>query len=71
MVKKYGSKREKFQVTDEQRPVQEMEQVMDVELFLEGQAQWEEDRPHRLAIMHGMFQHAAAEGWKEAEWIVH
>ena len=46
MVKKYGSKREKFQVakwwaTDEQRPVQEMEWVMDVELFLEGQAQWE------------------------------
>ena len=43
MVKKYGSKREKFQVakqwaTDEQRPVRETEQVMDVELFLKGQA---------------------------------
>ena len=41
MVKKYGSKREKFQVTkwqatDEWRPVWEMEWVMDVELFLEG-----------------------------------
>ena len=76
MVKKYGSKREKFQVakqqaTDEHRPVQEMEQVMDVELFLEGQARWEEDSPHHLAIIHEMFQHAAAEGWKEAEWIVH
>ena len=75
MVKKYGSKREKFQVTkqwaaDEQRPVWEMEQVMDVELFLEGQAWWEEDSPHHLAIMHEMFQHAAAKGWKETEQIV-
>ena len=43
---------------------------MDVELFLEGQAQWEEDSPHCLAIMHEMFQHAAAEGQKEVEWIV-
>ena len=76
MVKKYGSKREKFQVTkwqaaDEQRPVREMEQEMDVELFLEGQARWEEDSPHHLAIMHKLFQHAAAEGQKEVEWIVH
>ena len=43
---------------------------MDVELFLEDQAQWEEDSPHHLAIMHEMFQHAAAKGQKEAEWIV-
>ena len=67
MVKKYGSKREKFQVAkwwaaDEQRPVWEMERVMDVELFLEGQAQWEEDSPHCLVIMHEMFQHTAAKG---------
>ena len=45
MVKKYSNKREKFQVAkwwaaDEQRVVQEMERVMDVELFLEGQARW-------------------------------
>ena len=75
MVKKYGSKREKFQVakqcaTDEWRLVWEMEQVMDVELFLDCQAQWEEDSPHHLAIMHKMFQHAAAKGQKEVEWIV-
>ena len=43
---------------------------MDVELFLEGQAQWEEDSPHCLTIMHEMFQHAAAEEQKKAEWIV-
>ena len=76
MVRKYGSKKENFQVTkwwaaDEGRLVQEMEWVMDVELFLEGQIQWEEDSPHHLAMMHEMFQHAAAEGQKEAEWIVH
>ena len=44
---------------------------MDVELFLEGQAQWEEDSPHHLAIMHEMFQHAAAKGQKQVERIVH
>ena len=75
MVKKYGSKREKFQVAkqqaaDEWRPVREMEWLMNVELFLEGQAQWEEDSPHLLVIMHEIFQHAAAEGQKEAEQIV-
>ena len=60
MVRKYGSKKEKFQVAkwwaaDEGRLVQEMEQVMDIELFLEGQTQWEEDSPHCLAMMHEMF----------------
>ena len=75
MVRKYGSKKEKFQVTkqwaaDEGRLVWEMEWVMDIELFLEGQTQWEEDSPHHFAMMHEMFQHAAAEGWKEAEKIV-
>ena len=76
MFNKYGSKREKFQVVkwqaaDEWRPVREMEQVMDVELFHEGQAQWEDDSPHHLAIMHEMFQHAAAKGQTQVEWIVH
>ena len=75
MVRKYGSKKEKFQVAkqwaaDEGRLVWEMERVMDIELILEGQTQWEEDSPHHLAMMHEMFQHAAAKGWKEAEWIV-
>ena len=35
---------------------------MDIELFLESQAQWEENSPHHMAIMHEMFQHAAAKG---------
>ena len=44
---------------------------MDVELFLGIQDRWAEDSPHRMVILHEMFQHAAAKGWKEAEWIVH
>ena len=44
---------------------------MDVQLFLESQTLWEEDSPHCLAIMHEMFQHAAAKGEKEAKWIIH
>ena len=53
MIKKYGSKREKFQVAkhraaDEQRPVREMEEVMDVELFLEGQGPMGRRQPSPL-----------------------
>ena len=72
MVAQYCSKREKFQMakkrsTEEWRPVQELEQTMDVELFLEIQNSWPEDSPHHLVILHEMFQHAAIEGQKEAE----
>ena len=75
MVGKCKSKQEKFQVTkwqaaDEQKPVREMERVMDVELFLGLQDRWAEDSPHCLVILYEMFRHAAAEGQKEAEWIV-
>ena len=75
MVAEYKSKREKFQATkqqaaDEQRPVREMERIMDVDLFLRIQDRWVEDSPHRMVILHEMFQHAAAEGQKEAEWII-
>ena len=47
-----------------------MERIMDVELFLGIQGQWAEDSPHCVAIIHEMFQHAAAEGQKEVEWII-
>ena len=43
---------------------------MDVELFLGIQDRWAEDSPHCLVILHEMFRHVAAKGWKEAEWIV-
>ena len=52
---------------EEQRPVCELEQAMDGDLFLELQNRWPEDSPHHLVILHEMFWHAAIEGWKEAE----
>ena len=76
MVAQYYSKREKFQMakkrsTEEHRPVRELEQAMDVELFLELQNSWPEDSPHRFVILHEMFQHAAMEGQKEVERTIH
>ena len=75
MVAEYKSKWEKFQAAKwqaagEQKPVREMERVMDVELFLGIQDRWTEDSPHHLVILHEMFRHAAAKGWKEVEWII-
>ena len=75
LVAKYRNKWEKTQEakrrsTVEQRPVHELERVMDVDLFLEIQGKWAEDSPHHLVILHEMFCHAASEGWKEAERII-
>ena len=72
MVAKYCNKWEKSQEAKwrsavEQRPVQELERAMDMDLFLEIQSNWAEDSPHHLVILHEMFCHAASEGWKEAE----
>ena len=50
--------------------VQETECLMDVELFLEGQARWEMDSPHCLVILLKMFQHALEQGQKEAECLI-
>ena len=44
--------------------------MMDVELFLEGQAKWEADSPHHLMMFYEMFWHAMDQGWKEAEQTV-
>ena len=44
---------------------------MDVELFLRIKDQWAEDSSHCMIILQKMFQHAAAEGQKEAEQIIH
>ena len=48
-----------------------MEWVMDVDLFLEIQNKWAEDSPHHLVILYEMFWHAAIEGQKEVEQIMH
>ena len=75
MVAKYGCKRGKSREakrrsTEEWKPVQEMERVVDIDLFLEAQKQWAKDSPHHLVILHEMFLHATSEGRKEAEWVV-
>ena len=57
----------KKQSTEEHRPVQELEQTMDVELFLDLQGNWPEDSPHHLIILYEMFWHAANKGQKEVE----
>ena len=75
MVAKHCNKQEKSQEakkrsTVEQRPVHELDRVMDMDLFLEMQSKWAQDSPHCLVLLHEMFCHAASEGQKEAEWIV-
>ena len=76
MVKKYNSKRDKAaapkgQAAWEGWSLRGTKRVMDVELFLDGQAKWEEDSPHWLAMMYEIFRHAANKGQKEAEHTVH
>ena len=44
---------------------------MDMELFLGLPGRWVEDSPHCLVVLYDMFRHAATEGQKEAEWIIH
>ena len=75
MMQKYGSKRDKAlatkgQAAKEGLSLQEAERVMDIELFLEGQAKWEADSPHCLMMLYKMFHHAADQGQKEAEQTV-
>ena len=60
----------KKQAVKEGLSVQEAEQVMDVELFLEGQTKWETYSSHCLMMLYEMFQHAVAQGWKEVEQMV-
>ena len=61
----------KEQANKEGLSVWEVECHIDVELFLEGQARWEEDSPHCLIILHEMFQYALEQGQKEAECMIH
>ena len=75
MVAKYGCKREKsreakWRSAEEQKPMQEMERAVDIDLFLEAQEQWAKDSPHCFIILHEMFLHASYEGQKEVEQVV-
>ena len=70
MVRKYKNKRDKAVATkgwaaQEGWSVRETKRIMDIELFLEGQAKWEEDSPHQLVILYKMFRHALMRGRKK------
>ena len=72
MTRKYRSKRDKAiatkgQAAKEGLSIWEAERVNDVELFIEGQAEWGADSPHCLMVLYKMFCHTADEGQKEAE----
>ena len=73
---KYGSKKDKSltakgQAAKEGMLVWETEHLMDVKLFLEGQARSEADSSHCLIILHEMFQHTSEQGQKEVEHMIH
>ena len=51
--------------------MREEECHIDVEMFLGGQAGWEADSPHHPVILHEMFQHAAEQGQKDVECMIH
>ena len=50
--------------------VREMEQHMDIEMFIDGYAGWEVGSPHCPIILHEMFQHATEQGQNEAECMI-
>ena len=71
----YGSKRDKSitgkgWVAKHGLLVWGAECLMDVELFLEGQARWEVDSPHHIVLLHKMFQYALEQGQKEVECMI-
>ena len=51
--------------------VREAEWGIDTELFLGEYPRWELGAPHQSVILHKMFLHAAKQGWKEAERLIH
>ena len=74
-MQKYRSKRDKAlaakgQAAREGLLVQETEWLMDVDLFLGGQAGWEADSSHCLMLLHEMFQHTSKQRQKEVECMV-
>ena len=75
LIAQYGSKWEccqeaKWRSAQGGGSITEMEWAVDVDLFLSTQNHWADDSPHCLMILHEMFLHAAAKGWKEAERMI-
>ena len=72
----YGGRIQKSQATREQARergifVREAEQRIDAELFLNVYPRWELGAPHWSVILYEMFLHAAEQGHKEAERLIH
>ena len=51
--------------------MRETECHMDVDMFLDGYAGWDERSPNHPVILHEMFQYATEQGQKEVEWMIH
>ena len=51
--------------------VREAEPRIDAELFLDKYPRWELEAPHQSIILHKIFLHAAEQGWKEVERLIH
>ena len=49
----------------------EMEHHTDVDMFWDGYVRWEVGSSHCSVILHEMFLHAAKQGWKDAEQMIH
>ena len=49
----------------------ELEQMVDSELFLDEYPRWGLGTAHQSVVLHEMFLHAAGQGWKEVECMLH
>ena len=47
--------------------IREAECWLDAKLFLDEYLWWDIEGPNHPIILHSLFLHAAAKGWKEAE----
>ena len=72
----YGSRMEKTREAHcraerEEISFWEAQQMVELDLFLDEYPQWDLGTLHQPVILHEMFLHATARGWKEAECMCH
>ena len=56
---------------EEDVTVYEAERWLDADAFLDEYLHWGHCRLYHLYLMHQMFGHAVATGWKEHNWAIH
>ena len=76
LILKYGSRMELTQeaclrVEQEGISFREAQCIVESDLFLDEYPRWDLGTPHWPVILHKMFLHATARGWKEAECMCH